>query len=71
MLPKDAPEPQTQTQNVFPTLRNHAAAMEDSAMMDASQPIFEELHFITIPNAITEERQQQVLRRVSHASGHL
>ena len=38
--------------------------MEDTAMLEGSQGLFEELTFTIIPNGISEERLKKVMRRV-------
>ena len=45
-------------------LRHLLAAMDDTIMLEGSQPVFIELNFVIIPNGLSEKRQQEVLRRV-------
>jgi hypothetical protein len=45
----------------------YLAAMEDTTMLDGSQPLFQDLVFTIIPNLLPEERVDQVSERVQIA----
>lgn len=44
------------------------AVMEDVTMLEGSQGLFEELSFTIIPNGLSEERLNKVMRRVCMTS---